>query len=111
MAGNLISPPAEFVLPLSLGGDLVINFQQVDSNGAFLAYASGVTVTLDIDTATGLSQAAVVSGHDAVVTVVSAVADLIPFGVLWRLIVTTPGSPATNVVAVNGTVGRFDGRS
>jgi hypothetical protein len=109
---NLVSPPAVFTLPLSKGSDLVVDFQQVDPANptAFIDYADGTTVALVIDATPQITAAATISGHDALVRVESEVTDLVPNMTLWRLIVTIAGSPATEIVAVNGTVARFDGR-
>lgn len=108
---NIIEAPPTYELPLSKGGDLVINFQQVDPDDAeaFLEYGDGVSVTLTIDTAPPTVASAEVDGYDAVVRVESEVADLIKKGTNWRVVVSTPGSPSTEIVAANGTVVRFDG--
>lgn len=109
---NLVSPPAVFTLPLSKGSDLVVDFQQVDPNNptSFIDYATGTTVALVIDASPQIIVNATISGHDALVRMESEVADTVATMTLWRLIVTIPGSPATETVAVNGTVARFDGR-
>lgn len=114
LALNLIDPTPTFSLPVSAGGAVVVNFQQVDpgDESTFVDYGVGVSVTLTIDTTPPIVAEAVVSGHDAVVRVeadsTSAVA--MPRGTLWRVVVTTPGDPPTPIVGANGTVARYDGK-
>lgn len=117
----LFSPPPKYYLPLSLGGDLVVDFQNNPSGdeATFVNYASGVSVTLIIDTTVAITAAATVSGYHANVLIpndnteattlgLTAGADSVPAGTGWRLIVATT-TPATEIVAAYGTVKRFDG--
>lgn len=108
---NLFNPPGVFALPLSTGGDLVVDFQNNPSGDqtTFVDWDAGVTVTLAIDSATPISQAATISTYHAVVKIESTVTDLIPKNTYWRLIVSNPTSPTTEIIACNGKVARFDG--
>lgn len=112
----LFAPPSVYTLPLSLGQDLVVDFQRQDSTGGtpvFTDYDVGTTVTLQIDpplgtTAVQLAAQAVITGYHAVVTVPSTTTDLIVKRVLWRAIITLPDG--THLVPVNGLVARYDGK-
>lgn len=106
---TLFEIPPIFDLPLSKGKDLVVDFtQKVD--GVLTAYAPGVTVTLVIDTDTPVTATAVITTHHAVCRIESAVADTIPKGKLWRVVVSYPDDPTTEDVPMNGRTIRADGR-
>jgi hypothetical protein len=109
-ASFLFTPPPKYYLPLALGGDLVVDFQNNPSGDlkTFVDYDAGVSVTLAIDTTTPITAPATVSGSDASVHIDSTVTDLIPAGTGWRLVVAT-SSPVTGIVAAYRTVKRFDG--
>lgn len=109
----LFTPPPKYTLPLSLGGDLVVDFKNNPSgDGAtFVNYASGVAVSLVIDTTSPVTAAATVSGSDANVFIDNTVTDTIPAGTGWRLLVSSPASTSDSVatvVAAYGAVKRFD---
>jgi hypothetical protein len=105
----LFSPPPKYVLPLAKGGDLAVQFlNDPNDDGNYVDYGVGVTVTLHIDSIPAVSQAATISGHTATVKVESDVADTIDGGIPWRLILSTPTSPSTEVVAAYGKTKRFD---
>lgn len=108
---NLFPPPASLGLPLSLGGDLLVDFKNNPSGdgSTFEDWDDGVEVTLEIDGATRVVAPATISGAVASIRVAAAVCDLIKNGMYWRLVVETPGSPAVQTVAVNGRVVRADG--
>ena len=106
---NLFEPPPKYVLPLSQGGDLVVDFlNDPNDNETYVDYADGVTVTLRLDTNPPITADAAIDGHHAVVRVESEVADTIESGVPWRIIVSTPTTPTTEVVAAYGKTKRFD---
>jgi hypothetical protein len=107
---NLFDPPPVYTLPLSLGGDLSVDFQNNPSgdNQTFVDYGVGVTVTLVIDTDPALEVDADVTDYHAVVKVESEVTDLIDTDTKWRLIVASPTTPTTETVAARGKVKRFD---
>lgn len=106
----LIPPPRKFMLPLSKGGDLVVDFRNNPSNDkvTFVDYDEGVTVQLIIDTQPPIIVDAVISTSHANVKVESSVADDIPTDTVWRAIATIPTSPPTNIVGAFGKVRRFD---
>lgn len=105
----LFDPPPRYTLPLSKGGDLAVQFLNDPNNdNTYVDYDAGVTVTLKVDTPSPLSVAASISGHTATVKVESTVTDLIEANVSWRLIISTPTSPSTEVVAAYGKTKRFD---
>lgn len=109
MADNLFAPPPKYVLPLSKGGDLVVEFlNDPDGDGTYTDFDAGVTVTLVIEAATPVEADADVSGHTATVRVESDVADDIPTGKAWRVVVSSPTDPSTEKVAANGKTKRFD---
>jgi hypothetical protein len=111
---NLFNPPASYTLPLSKGQDLVVDFQNQDTSGNPLAYADGTTVTLVIDATTQVTAVATISTYHAVCYLPYTSTDLISPSALWRAIAEIPGglgTPASiEVVLVNGTVVRSDGR-
>lgn len=106
----LFPPPPKYVLPLSKGGDLSVDFRNCPSGDGttFVAYDAGVTVTLMIDTTSPITAAATMSTYHATVKIESTVTDTIPNATVWRLIVSTPTSPTTETVAAYGNVKRFD---
>lgn len=106
---NLFTPPPKANLPLSLGGDLLVDFRNNPSgDGAtFANWDTGVTVTLVIDTSPQIAQPATISTYHAVVQVASTICDMVPNSTAWRLLVDVP-SPAAQIVAVNGRVVRSD---
>jgi hypothetical protein len=107
---NLFDPPPKYVMPLSLGGDMVVDFRN-NPNGdgdTFVAYEAGVTLTLYVATDTPLEVDADITNEHAVCRIESDVADLIPTDTKWRLILATDGTPTTETVVAYGTVKRFD---
>ena len=108
---NLFDPPPKFVLPLSEGGDLSVDFRNNPSGdgSTFVDYAPGVTVTLIIDdTPTPIEADAAITDYHAYVKVESTVTDSVANGTAWRLIVSSPTTPSTETVAAYGKVKRFD---
>lgn len=96
------------MLPVSKGGDIVIDFlQKID--GVYTEYAAGVIVKLEIDIPETVSATASISTYHAVCKIESTVSDTIPNGSFWRCVVSYPTFPTTEVVAMNGRVKRFDG--
>jgi|SRR6185312_16783774 len=109
---NLFSPPPKYVLPLAKGGDLSVNFQNNPSGdgSTFVNYGAGVGVSLVIDVPDSpITAPATISGSSANVKIESTVTDTVPAGTGWRLVVSNPTSPTTEIVAAYGTVKRFDG--
>jgi hypothetical protein len=105
----LFDPPPKYVLPLAKGGDLTVQFlNDPNDDGNYVDYGVGVTVTLLIDSTDPVTAEASISGHTATVKVESTVTDTIDGGVPWRLILSTPTSPTTEVVAAYGKTKRFD---
>lgn len=106
----LFAPPPRYLLPVSKGGDIAVDFRNNPSadQTTFVNFDAGVTVTLIIDTASPITAAATISTYHANVKIESTVADTIPINTVWRLIVSTPTSPPTDVVAAFGKVARFD---
>lgn len=99
-------PPSR-ILPLSKGGDLVIDFLQT-IDGINTDYALGVTVTLQVDAEPPIVAPGVISGYHAVCRVEFEVADTVPDNTQWRCIVGYPTIPTTEVVAMNGVTSRAD---
>lgn len=117
MVANFSVPP-KMPLPISRGGDLIVDFKQ-KINDVYTDYAPEVSVRIEIDVQdkgtptppvqTFVGEGVVASFH-AVCRIESQVADLVPNGSLWRCIVSYPTSPSTTeVVAINGRVTRLDG--
>lgn len=105
---NLFDPPPKYVLPLSKGGDLAVQFlNDPDGDGNYVDYADGVTVTMRIDSDPQVVAVATITGHTATVKVESTVTDAIDGDVAWRLILSTPTTPSTEVVAAYGKTKRF----
>jgi hypothetical protein len=112
VSSKLLFPtPTKLDLPLSKGNDLLVNFRNNPSGDGvtFTDWGVGVTVTLVVDGATPVNAVASISGAVASVRVDSSTCDLVKNGVLWRLLVDTPGTPDTQTVAANGKVVRADG--
>jgi hypothetical protein len=110
---NLFDPPPIYDLPLVKGQDLVIDFKNKTpgSNPAvYVDYDTGVTVTLVIDADPVITAPAVITGHHAVCRVESTVSDNIEKNLLWRCVLSLPGSPTTERVPANGRTARFDGK-
>lgn len=106
---NLFDPPPKYVLPLSKGSDLVVEFlNDPAGDGTYTDFDAGVTVALIIESDPVVNAEATIAGHTAAVRVESTVTDLIPAGKPWRVIVTTPTTPSTEKVAANGKTRRFD---
>lgn len=108
---NLYNPPSNFILPLTKGQGISIDFTN-QPGGAATPYAttfgSDVTVTLIIEGAEPVTQAAVITAEHAVVKVEPAITDLIATFSPWRLVIaSTIADPP--VVPCNGKVTRFDG--
>lgn len=111
---NLFEPPDIYNLPLVKGQDLVIDFKNKTPGSdpsEYVDYAGGVTVTLVIDSTPATTAAAVITGHHAVCRVESAVSDALAKSLLWRCVVSLPGSPTTERVPVNGVTIRSDGKA
>ena len=107
---TLFEIPAVFDLPLSKGKDLVVDFiQKID--GVLTDYAAGMTVTLVIETDTPITATAVIDTYHAVCRIESTVADTIPKGKYWRVVVSYPTTPTTEDVPMNGKTIRADGRA
>jgi hypothetical protein len=114
MATPLFDPPPVYGLPISKGGDILVDFKNKvrGSNPAtYEDYPDGVSVVLVIDTDTAITATATISTHHAVVRIESEVADLIPAGKLWRCIYRVAGSPVTDVIVANGKTERHDGKT
>jgi hypothetical protein len=107
-APDLFTRPPRGVLPISKGGDLVVDFLQA-IDGVFTDYAPGVAVRLVLDTdPLGISATAVISGYHAVCKVESESADGVLPNTTWRCVVSYPTVPTTEIVAYNGTTARAD---
>lgn len=110
---NLFNPPPIYDLPLVKGQDLVIDFKNKvpGSNPAeYVDYADGVTVKLVIDADTDTTAQAEIDGFHAVCRIESDVSDQLTKGLLWRCVISLPGTPTTERVPVNGRTIRSDGK-
>lgn len=109
MTTPLFEPPPKYTLPLSKGGDLAVQFlNDPNDDENYVDYGAGVTVTLIIDTDPVTTAVAAISGHTATVKIESSVTDLIAANSAWRLIVSNPTVPTTEIVAANGKTKRYD---
>lgn len=111
---NLFNPPPLYDLPLVKGQDLVIDFKNKvpgSSPTEYLDYGVGVTVTLVIDSTPPTTATAVITDHHAVCRVESTASDPLAKGLLWRCVLSLPGSPTTERVPVNGVTARYDGKA
>lgn len=114
MTDYLFPPPLVRVLPVSLGGDIIVDFKNRVPNSnpvAYLDYPNDISVTLVIgEGADKIVKTATISTHHAVCRVESSVADTLKDTTLWACIVHVAGSPQTDdIVAINGTLERNDG--
>ncbi|CQD03842.1 hypothetical protein BN000_00663 [Mycobacterium europaeum] len=107
----LFTPGAQvYDLPIIIGEDLVVDFQNQDANGNPVDYAPGVALRLDIYLwAEGIMSAqAQISTNHAVCFLPHSRTDQIAQGVYWRCVLTVPGglgTPASvDIVPVNGAV-------
>lgn len=105
---NLFTPPPSYDLPLSKGGDLVVDFVRVDDTNTPIPYDAGSTVTLTIDTTPPTVGTATISVEHALVKIESTAVDPIKKGVMWRCVVSLNTVPTTEIVARNGTTTRAD---
>jgi hypothetical protein len=113
MADNLFAPPAIYNLPLVKGQDLVIDFKNKTPGSdpaEYINYDSGVTVTLIIDSDPVTTAEADITDYHAVCRIESTVSDTLAKGLLWRCVISLPGTPTTERVPVNGLTVRSDGR-
>lgn len=115
----LIPPKPAYVLPISLGDDLSINFKYkplvVDGSGnpvldaqgnkqyALANYPSGSSVILELDTDTPITATATITGASAAVSISHSVADTIPKGTVWRVKLVLSGG-GTQVLANGKTI-------
>lgn len=106
-APELFARPPRGIIPLSKGGDLVIDFLQ-KVEGVYTNYGPGVTVTLAIETPTLTTAVATITGYHALCRVESTITDSIEPETKWRCVVSYPTVPTTEVVAMNGTISRAD---
>jgi len=104
----LFEPPASADLPLSKGGDLIVDFVRVDDTGAPLAYDAGTAVTLTVDAVTPVTATAVIDDEHAIARIESEIADTFKGTELWRAVVSLDGSPSTEIVVRNGRTKRKD---
>lgn len=114
MTTPLFTPPPVYGLPLSRGGDLIVDFRNKvpgTDPPEYEDYPDGVSVVLAIDTDTPITTTAAISTYHAVARVESEVADNIPSGKLWRCIYRVAGSPVTDIIVANGKTERHDGKS
>lgn len=110
---NLFAPPSIFDLPLSLGKDLIVDFQrQVTSGtppvGTLTNYDDGTVVSLIIDTDPQIVGVATITDYHAVIKILSATTDLIIKRTIWRCLVTLPDG--SDLVPCNGLTIRWDGK-
>lgn len=114
---NVIQIPPKLGLPVSRGGDLIVDFTQ-KVNDVYTDYSAGVSVQLQVDVQnpgkpppppTVITATAEINNYHAVCRIESEVADVIPNGSLWRCVVSYPTSPTTEVVGINGRIQRSDG--
>lgn len=116
---NLIDPPSVYVLPVSWHGDRPVTFENVDADDAELTppvwtpvdYEDGVVAYLDLKTEPPQRFPATITGNKAYVKIESEICDTLENRTLWAFILSYPESPTTEVVAVNGTITRFDGKA
>lgn len=104
---EVFARPPSRTLPLSKGGDLVIDFQQ-KIDGVYENYAAGVSVALQIDATPPIVASASMSTYHAVCRVEFAIADTIIVGTPWRCVISYPTIPTTEVVGMNGVTSRAD---
>ena len=108
---NLFPPPPSFDLPLSLGQDIIIAFNNKVPNSnpvEYVDFPAGTTVTLAIGKLDKVTSAdAIIVGHTATVRIDSVLADDIKDKAPWRCIVSS--EDGDDLVAINGKVVRHDG--
>lgn len=119
----LIPPPATRILPISLDGDLVVNFRNRDpaDRTQFLDYPDGVTgvftIYQDLKTAgtERIARTGTPSGHNLVIKVPGTLLLPLKSGTLWgfRLLYPDPDfeDGTYDIAVVNGEIVRADGRS
>jgi|SRR5262245_32811080 len=106
---NLFDPPPRYILPLSRGGDLAVDFRNdPNKNNVYVDYDPGTEVVLTIDTSPPIVAIADINGYHATVKIESETTDPIKADTTWRVVVSLATNPTTEVVAANGKVKRFD---
>lgn len=111
---TLFAPPPVYGLPLSKGGDLIVDFRNKvpgSSPAEYEDYPDGVVLLIQIDTDTPVVAEAAVSTSHAQIRVESTVVDTIPAGRLWRCIYQIAGDPTTEIIVANGKTERHDGKT
>lgn len=110
MAGLLFPAPPVYDLPLSRGGDLFVSLTHVDDDDNEITWPTGASLTLFIDTDSGVPVSVSGSIDDAVseFSVPHAKTDGLRSGLLWRAVYTPPLSGRPEVL-VNGETVRADG--
>lgn len=110
---TLFDPPPVYDLPLVKGQDLVVDFKNKTPGSdppVYINYDAGVTVTLIIESDPVTTAPAAITDHHAVCRIESEVSDALAKGLLWRCVVSIPGTPTTERVPVNGRTIRSDGK-
>lgn len=111
---TLFVPPPVYGLPLSKGGDLIVDFRNKTPGSdpaEYEDYPDGVALLLLIDADATVEAAAAVSTSHAVVRIESTVTDTIPAGRLWRCIYQIAGDPTREIIVANGKTERHDGKT
>jgi hypothetical protein len=117
----LFDPTPRFDLPVSKGGDLLVDFvykpQLVDGDGepvldgegkpqfAVADYPAGATVRLVIEASPEVTADAAISGHLATALVDFTIVDTVRHKTPWRVVMTVDG---IDQVLANGKVARHD---
>jgi len=83
----VMSPPAEKVIPVTLGCDRAFTIKRTNEAGASVNYAAGTTVYMWIDLPSGTIKVdATVSGANAAFMITSTVCDAVLNNTRWRVV-------------------------
>lgn len=107
-ANYICAPPAERVIPVTLGCDRAFTVQRVSSSGAAVNFDAGsqVYMWVDVDKAAPTKVDATVSGSTAAFALQSTVLDLVRSSTRWRIVLDVG---ELEVPLLVGKFERYDG--
>jgi hypothetical protein len=118
MSTPLFNPPPAWVLPVSLGQDIIVTFQNVVPGSDPVAYQNFPPTVLSVSLVIGklnntlATGIAVISGSNATCRIPFATADSLKNDTPWRCVVVVQDSDGINtdhLTPINGVVHRYDG--
>jgi hypothetical protein len=107
MLTYLVSPPQQFVIPVTRGADLQFMVNRVDSSQNPVNWNAAVYITVDVpDQDFPTSVQAAVNGNQAIILLPMTLNDQVNVRTRWRMYMQTPNGAGTLTVPV--AVGHFE---